>query len=155
MRKSLEPSSSISLHNRKKVKIGRTLPPVPQQATYSFTIHLTMPPGDAPVLKHSAPHHRRGNRPDPNSGLRLGVERRSDSGRGSEGRLLPAAAICAARRSGSHELCPAQPIRGQIPGVPKDPTPSCSYTPGPASSHPPGDPPPRLPSPFQKPLAAP
>ena len=106
-----------------------------------------MPPGDAPVLRHSAPHHRRGNRPDPNSGLRLGVERRSDPGRGSEGRLLPAAAVCAARRSGSQELCPAQPIRGQIPGVPRIPPPPAPIPPGqPPPTHPatprPGCPPP-------------
>ena len=40
--KSLEPSSSISLHNR-KIKIGRTLPPVPPlQATYRSTPHLVI-----------------------------------------------------------------------------------------------------------------
>lgn len=64
--KSLEPSSSMSLHNR-KIKIGRTLPPVP--AAGDLPPHPS--PRDAPGFSGTpGPSHGPWKPPPPNSGLR-------------------------------------------------------------------------------------
>lgn len=125
MGKSLEPSSSISLHNRKIKGWKDTSSGPPLQATYRSTPRLVM----SPVLRDSRPLA-----PSAETTLcklrtpsRPAATRLRDAEPGSERRLLPAAAVFAAPPTGPGQLRAAQlrrrPVQ-PIPSVPKHPTPS-------------------------------
>lgn len=127
--KSLEPSSSISLHNR-KIKIGRTLPPVP--AVGAPLLHPS--PRDAlSSWALPAPRTVLGNRLHQTQDS-AGRRAKPGSEPGSERRLLLAATVCAAPRPGSQQLPAPRPIPGvpsiQLPPVPRRPAnPRASFLP--------------------------
>lgn len=112
MGKSLEPSSSISLHNR-KIDWKDTSSGPPLQATYRSTPRLVM----SPVLRDSRPLA-----PSADTTIcklrtprRPAATRLRDAEPGSDRRLLPAAAVFAAPPPGPGQLRSAQRSAAEAP----------------------------------------